>query len=218
MRLHQMPYNFANRGSAARPPGALPRDKSFMRSALAGPAVLRVIAAFEAAKGLMVLLLGLGTLRLLHGNAEATAETLLIHLHLNPDSRVSHALLDAATHVTDARLWGVVAGAFAYTGVHFTEAWGLWRRRTWAQWFALLSAAMYLPWEVVECVDRRSWLHVSLLLVNLAILLYMFITRVRASCAMSRERLESPTGERRSIPPDNGVLMAASPREQQESP
>src|SRR5690348_2277484 len=104
---------------------------------------LRAIAMFEAAKGLAVLLLAFGMLGLLHSNVEATANALLADLHVNPDRRVSHALLHAASRVTDARLWGIAAGAVAYTCIRFTEAWGLWRRRTWAEWFALLSGAMY---------------------------------------------------------------------------
>ena len=141
---------------------------------------LRAIAMFEAAKGLAVLPLGFGMLGLLHSNLEATAETLLVHLHVNPDRRVSQILLHAASRMTDARLWGIAAGAVAYTCVRFTEAWGLWRRRTWAQWFALLSGAMYLPWEFVELVDHLNWLHVSLFLGNLAILLYMLFIRTQA--------------------------------------
>jgi uncharacterized membrane protein (DUF2068 family) len=119
-----------------------------------GTTGLRAIAMFEAAKGLAVLMLGFGMLGLLHSDVEATAESLLVHLHVSPDRRVSHALIHAAAHMTAARLWGIVAGAVAYTCVRFTEAWGLWRRRTWAQWFALLSGAIYLPWEFVELVHR----------------------------------------------------------------
>jgi len=140
---------------------------------------LRAIAIFEAAKGLAVLLLGLGMLGLLHRDVESAAETLLLHLHIGPGRRVSHALLDAASRMTDARLWGIAAGAVAYTCVRFTEAWGLWRRRTWAQWFALLSGAMYLPWEFVRLVDHPNWLHVSLFTGNLAILLYMLVVRIQ---------------------------------------
>ena len=140
---------------------------------------LRAVAIFEAAKGLAVLLLGLGLLGLLHHNVEATADALLVHLHVSPDRRISHALLHAASRLTDARLWGIAAGAVAYTCVRFTEAWGLWRRRDWAQWFALLSGAMYLPWEFVGMLDHANWLHVILFVGNVAILLYMLFIRIQ---------------------------------------
>ena len=59
------------------------------RSSAAG---LRAVATFEAVKGVIVLLLGFGLLTLLHKDAESVAEDLLIHLHVNPDRRLSHAL------------------------------------------------------------------------------------------------------------------------------
>ena len=63
---------------------------------------LRAVAMFEALKGVIVLLLGLGILGLLHKDVEAAAESLLMHLHINPDRRLSHAFINAATHMTDA--------------------------------------------------------------------------------------------------------------------
>jgi uncharacterized membrane protein (DUF2068 family) len=149
--------------------------------ARSGTIGLRAIAMFEAAKGLGVLLLGFGMLGLLHGNVEATAESLLVHLHVSPDRRVSHALVHAAAHMAAARLLGIVAGAVAYACVRFTEAWGLWHRRTWAQWLALLSGAIYLPWEFVELVRRLNWLDVIFFFGNLAILAYMSSSKLKRS-------------------------------------
>lgn len=147
------------------------------RSSTAG---LRLIATFEALKGLAVLLLGIGLLTLLHKDIEQTAENLLAHLHLNPDRRLAHAFLNAASHMTDARLWGLAGAAAAYTAVRWTEAWGLWHRRVWAEWFALLSGALYLPWEIVKLIEHANGLHVALFAGNLAILAYMGFVRFRA--------------------------------------
>jgi|SRR5271165_673525 len=141
---------------------------------------LRTVAAFEAAKGAVVLLLGLGLLSLLHKDVELAAEQLLEHLHINPDHRLSHAFLNAASRTTDSRLWTIAGAAAAYATVRFTEAWGLWNRRVWAEWFALLSGCLYLPWELTKVVERTNFLHVGLLLVNLAIVLYMLYIRVAA--------------------------------------
>ena len=82
--------------------------------------------------------------------------------------------------MTDARLWGFAAGALAYSIVRWVEAWGLWNRRVWAEWFALLSGALYLPLEFAKLVERPSALHIAVISVNLAILLYMARIRWRA--------------------------------------
>jgi uncharacterized membrane protein (DUF2068 family) len=141
---------------------------------------LRAVAIFEAAKGTIVLLLGLGVLALLHRDVESFAEGLLAHLHVNPDRRLSHALLNAASRVTDARLWAIAAGAAAYAAVRLTEAWGLWRRRVWAEWFALLSGALYLPYEIAKLVERPNLAHAAVFLGNVAIVIYMAAIRLRA--------------------------------------
>jgi len=141
---------------------------------------LRTVAVFEASKGVLVLALGLGLLSLLHKDLEQAAEQLLEHLHINPDHRLSHAFLNAASRMTDSSLWAIAGAAASYAAVRFTEAWGLWNRRVWAEWFALLSGCLYLPWELTKVIERLSFLHVGLLLVNLAIVFYMLYIRVAA--------------------------------------
>jgi uncharacterized membrane protein (DUF2068 family) len=134
---------------------------------------LRAVATFEASKGLLVLLLGLGLLDLLHRDVEETAENLLWHFHIDPDRRLARVILDAGSNLTDARLWTLAGTAVAYASVRFAEAWGLWNRRSWAQWFALLSGALYLPWEVSKLGQRVNWVHTGVLVGNVLLLMYM---------------------------------------------
>jgi uncharacterized membrane protein (DUF2068 family) len=138
------------------------------------------VATFEAIKGIVVLALGLGLLSLLHRDVEQAAEELLTHLHINPDRRLAHAFLNAASRLTDARLWAIFGASIAYAAVRFTEAWGLWKRRVWAEWFALLSGALYLPWEILKAAEHPTWIHLAVFGVNLAILLYMLYIRITA--------------------------------------
>jgi len=146
------------------------------RSSRAG---LRAVASFEALKGGLVVALGIFLL-FAHQRAEDFAESMLFHLHLDPDRRIGQLLLDAATKVTDARLWTIAASALAYSSVRFIEAWGLWNRRVWAEWFALLSGAMYLPWEILKIMQKADWQRIGVLVVNIVIILYMLEIRIRA--------------------------------------
>ena len=52
--------------------------------------------------------------------------------------------------MTDARLWLLAAAATAYALVRGVEAYGLWFERRWAEWFALVSAGLYVPVEIFE--------------------------------------------------------------------
>ena len=104
----------------------------------------------------------------------------MIHLHMNPDLRMSQAILRAASGVTDSRLWIYAWACVTYAAVRFTEAYGLWNSRVWAEWFALLSGALYLPWEVLKVIERPSAWHWALLGINLVIIGYMVYIRLVA--------------------------------------
>lgn len=145
----------------------------------ASAAGLRAVAILEAGKGLFVVLL-VTVIITLHGHIEDYTEDFLYHLHVDFDHRLGQILLDAASKLTGARILTLVLAASAYVTVRFVEAWGLWHRRVWAEWFALLSGAIYLPWELVKVAERVSWLHVGLLAVNVAIIAYMLEIRIRA--------------------------------------
>ena len=157
--------------SAPRPAPAAVDERS-------SDAGLRAVASFEAFKGALVILLGLFLL-IYHQRAEDVTENLLDHLHINPDRRLGHALMHAAATVSDARLWTILVAILAYATVRFVEAWGLWHRRVWAEWFALLSGAMYLPLELLKVAERATWERIAVLIINLIIVLYMLYIRLR---------------------------------------
>jgi uncharacterized membrane protein (DUF2068 family) len=138
---------------------------------------LRAVAVFEASKGLLVLLVTLGVAELLHGSLEEAAEHLLFRLQINPQQRLSRALLKAADGLSNHDLVSLAALALAYAAARFAEAWGLWRGRAWAQWFAILSGLLYLPWEAWALWNKPDAARAVLLLGNLLLVAYM--ARVR---------------------------------------
>jgi uncharacterized membrane protein (DUF2068 family) len=135
--------------------------------------VLRAVAAFELFKGIFVVAMGVCAIALLHKDVWLLAEALLTLLHINTDHRIAQIFLDFADSITDARLWAAARIAFAYAVLRFTEAYGLWKGRTWAEWVALVSGGLLLPWEIRELFRGLSVLRCALLLGNLAIVFYM---------------------------------------------
>ncbi len=141
---------------------------------------LRTVAALEAAKGILVLLLGFGVLALMHKNLDDVAERLTEILRVNPEGRLSNLFLHAANQATDKTLWVLAIGALVYATVRFVEAFGLWRGREWAQWFALLSGALYLPGELYSLLRHPRPLKWAVVAANALIVLYMLILLVKA--------------------------------------
>jgi uncharacterized membrane protein (DUF2068 family) len=134
---------------------------------------LRVVAIFEATKGLLVLLTGFGVLAYIHKGLHLGAEQLVRYFHLNPASRYPRIFLDVADHVTDTQLWVLALSALLYSLVRFIEAYGLWRQRYWAEWFAVLTGGIYVPIELFEITRGVTWPKVTLLIVNAGIVAYL---------------------------------------------
>jgi uncharacterized membrane protein (DUF2068 family) len=150
-------------------------------------AALRAVATLELTKGLVVLLLGFGAVSMVHKDAWDTAEALLRFLHVNPDHHhYAQVFLNLADNVTDTKLWAVAAGAAAYSIVRFVEAYGLWLQRAWAEWFALISGALYVPFEAYEIERRITLIHVAVLVINLVIVFYMLYLRLSERAEAAR--------------------------------
>lgn len=131
-------------------------------------------------KGLVVLLAGFGVLSLVHRDAWDVAESFLEWLHISPDTHYAQVFLNLADQVTDKKIWAVAIGALAYSTLRFIEAYGLWGARSWAEWLALVSGAIYLPFEIVELARRPDWIRLTILLINLAVVSYMAFLRMQA--------------------------------------
>jgi uncharacterized membrane protein (DUF2068 family) len=129
---------------------------------------LHIVALFEAAKGVVVILAGLGLLALLHHRVQAVAEEIVARLHFNPARHVPQIFLQAV-RMADAHHWALATAALLYALVRFVEAYGLWRRQVWAEWFGILSGSIYLPLELYELSRSVTFVRLAVFLVNLAI-------------------------------------------------
>jgi uncharacterized membrane protein (DUF2068 family) len=135
--------------------------------------MLRAVATFEFFKGIFVVGMGLCALALVHRDVWLVAERLLSLLHVNTDRRYAQLFLDFADSVTDARLWAAARIAFAYAALRFTEAYGLWKGRVWAEWVALVAGGLLLPMEVRELMRGLTLFRSALFIGNLAVVFYM---------------------------------------------
>jgi len=135
--------------------------------------VLRAVAAFEFCKGIFVFLMGICALLLVHKDLWLYAESLLALFHVSTDRKIAQMFLDFSDNITDARLWAAARIAFAYTVLRFTEGYGLWNERTWAEWVAFLSGFLLLPLEVRELLRGITLVRCAMLIGNIAIVLYM---------------------------------------------
>jgi len=130
---------------------------------------LRIVALIDVLKGLTVLAMGFGLLHSSSHVLEHGGEALLRLLDIQ-DSLVWSRRFLAFLHAADDKKGLIVLAACAYSALRFVEAWGLWRLKNWARWLGMVSAGIYVPFELYYLVRTPNWTSVSVLTINLAVL------------------------------------------------
>ncbi|HXT65255.1 MAG TPA: DUF2127 domain-containing protein [Nitrospiraceae bacterium] len=146
---------------------------------------LAAIAVFKVVKGVLLLLVGLGLLKLVHADIATLFSQLIEGLHLNADSRLIHALVLKvdALQPNSVLLAGLVS--LGYAGMLLVEGVGLWLEFTWAAYLTVVSTSLLLPFELYEVIEQVSVLRIGVLLLNLAIVAYL-INQLRRHTLRSR--------------------------------
>ena len=134
---------------------------------------LRVVAVFEAFKGGIVFIAGFGLLSFIGRDAEKIAAQIVNRMHLNPAHHYPQIFLEAAAKVNNTHLVLLAIMAMLYTTIRFVEAYGLWHERRWAEWLAALGGTIYVPIEIYEVLHRVTWVRVTFLTLNVAVVAYM---------------------------------------------
>jgi uncharacterized membrane protein (DUF2068 family) len=130
---------------------------------------LRFVALIEFTKGALVLVAGAGLLAFAHRDLQEVLEELLLHLHLNPASRIPGIFVAAVEQVASYDLWLLATGAAAYATVRIAEGYGLWYDRAWAEWLGAISGLIYVPFELYALSKGITLLRVATLALNLLV-------------------------------------------------
>src|SRR5258708_21114608 len=106
---------------------------------------LRLIAAFKLLKGLALLALGIGALKLLHKDVEAIVAHWINVFQVDPHSHYMTLLLAKLSRLDDRRLKELSAGTFIYSAIFLTEGVGLALAKPWSDNLPIISTASLLP-------------------------------------------------------------------------
>jgi uncharacterized membrane protein (DUF2068 family) len=149
------------------------------RSSKSSSTVLVLIGAFKLFKALLLIVVGIGAIRLLHKDLASTVLHWTDILRVDPDNRLVHRFLTRIFRVTPKQLKELSLGTFLYAGLFATEGVGLLLRRRWAEYFTIITTSGLIPLEVYELVRHFTIGKLAILLLNLIIIGYL-VARVRS--------------------------------------
>jgi len=136
---------------------------------------LRTVALVEALKGFAALLAAYFIVRMIRHdvNFEEAAEHVLFFFHISPHHHLTRQFLEAAHKLSGTSIASIFGIAIAYATLRFLEGYGLWRQRAWAEWLAIVSGCIYIPFEVEKVIRRPNQLHWVILTINIIVVLYI---------------------------------------------
>jgi len=143
-----------------------------------GDAGLWLIGGFKLAKGLLLLVVGVGILRLLHRDVADVLASWIAQLHVDPENRYVDRALSAALSLDDRRLKQISVGTFAYSALLLTEGIGLLLRQRWAEYLTVIVTGSFIPLELYELAKRITLTRLTVIGINVAIVWYL-VARLR---------------------------------------
>jgi uncharacterized membrane protein (DUF2068 family) len=130
---------------------------------------LRIVAVVELAKAAAVLVAGIGLLNADAGAIGHATQSLLRVLALDPLGVAGRALLDLARDA-DAHPVVLVSALGLYGAARVAEGTGLWFGQNWARWFGLVSAGLFIPFELAYLAHDPGLAGAVLLAINLGVM------------------------------------------------
>jgi uncharacterized membrane protein (DUF2068 family) len=135
--------------------------------------VIRTVAVFKLLKAAILILTGIGILRLMHNDVAATLQHWTTMFHLDPGRRFVSQAIEKATALPHQKIRDLGIVSFIYAGLFVTEGIGLWMLKRWAEWFTVIITSSLVPVEVYEIVQRTTALRIVVLLINIAVAAYL---------------------------------------------
>lgn len=146
--------------------------------------LLRLVAFFKLIKAALLILTGIGILKLVHTDPAWELDRWVTRLGLDPGSRLINHTIQRVTDIPPHRIREFGIGTFVYAGLFLTEGIGLWMLKRWAEWFTVIATGSLIPIESYEIYRHPSVVKVLVLILNLAIVAYL-IYRIRRNPAHS---------------------------------
>src|SRR6266851_5928313 len=144
-----------------------------MEARHSGDTALWLIGGFKLAKGLLLLAVGVGALRLLHQDVADVLALWTAHLHVDPENRYVDRALSILWSLDERKLKAISAGTFVYAALLLTEGTGLLLRQRWAEYFTVIVTGSFIPLELYELAKHVTLTRLTIIAINVLIVWYL---------------------------------------------
>lgn len=138
-----------------------------------GPVGLRIIGAFKLVGAVLLLGAGIGVFRLLGRDLGESLEHMAATFRLDPHSHYMNRAIAAVSGIDDHRLRQIGIGTILYALLYGAEGTGLVLGKKWGGYLTVVVTGALIPLEIYEVTRRADATRITVLVLNVAILVYV---------------------------------------------
>jgi uncharacterized membrane protein (DUF2068 family) len=148
--------------------------------------ILRALAIERWVRGLILILLAIAVNRLkttqvslkeLFARDLKSLQPFFDQIHFNvTDSSTVHSIqkvLDAKPSTLNL----ITIGLLLYGALQIVEGIGLWSLKRWGEYVAVVGTTLFIPLEVYELTQKATWIKIGVLVINVAAVLYLLLSK-----------------------------------------
>jgi uncharacterized membrane protein (DUF2068 family) len=148
--------------------------------------ILRLLAIERWVRGLVIVLLGVAVLRLestqvslraLFDQDLTSLKPFFNQIHFNVSDSATIRSIEKVLNAKRSTLNLIAAGLFLYGALQILEGIGLWSLKRWGEYVAVVGTTLFIPLEIYEIAENVSWLKITVLVVNVAAVLYLLLSK-----------------------------------------
>jgi uncharacterized membrane protein (DUF2068 family) len=171
------------------PHGAGPADEApvlLRGKALRSAFILRALAVERWIRGVILLLLAAAVFKLKSTQVsvkelvdrDLTAlQPFFRQIHFNVSDSATVNSIEKVLHAKSSTLNLIAFGILFYGLLQIAEGIGLWSLKRWGEYVAVVGTTLFIPFEIYELTDKVSWLKITVLVVNVAAVLYLLLSK-----------------------------------------
>ena len=154
--------------------------------ALRSAFILRLLAVERWIRGAVIFLLGLAVLRFkstqvslkeLFDQDLKALRPFFKQIHFDVSDSGTIKSIERAFSAKETTLTLVAVFLMFYGALQLVEGVGLWLLKRWGEYFAVVATSLFIPLEVYELAEKVTWLRVVALVVNVAAVVYLLLSK-----------------------------------------
>jgi uncharacterized membrane protein (DUF2068 family) len=135
--------------------------------------LIRLVAAFKLLKAALLIIGGIGLLKLIHMDVSTELDHWIARLGFDPGSHYVDLAIQKATNLSPHKIRDLGLVSFVYAALFLTEGIGLWLLKRWAEWFTVIITSSLVPFEIYEIHRHPTAIKIIVLAINIAIVAYL---------------------------------------------